>query len=43
MIPSGTQNDPRPSASGHYGRPQANTKAIPLQATINLFINIIGS
>ena len=32
------------SASGHYGCPQANTKAIPLQATINLFTNwLLGS
>ena len=35
----GINNDPRPSASGHYGCPQANTKAIQLKATINLFID----
>ena len=33
---SGSHNDPQPLASGHYGCPQANTKAIPLQAIINI-------
>ena len=32
-----------PLASGHYGCPQANTKAIPLQATINLIIICFGA
>ena len=30
---------PRPKAKGHYGCPKVDTLAIPLQATINLFIN----
>ena len=32
-------NGPRPKAKGHYGCPKVDTLAIPLQATINLFIN----
>ena len=31
---------PRQKAEGHYGCPQTNTKAIPLQATINLFLGL---
>ena len=36
VLTFGQPYDPRPSASGHYGCPQANTKAIPLQAIINI-------
>ena len=35
----GSHNGPKPKAESHYGCPKVNTKAIPLQATINLFIN----
>ena len=35
-IPAGSHNGPQPSALGHYSCPQANAKAIPLQAIINI-------
>ena len=37
--PQGSYNGPRLKAEGHYGCPKVNTYAIPLQTTINLFIN----
>ena len=37
--PEGSHNGPRPKAEGHYACTKVNTKAVPLQATINLFIN----
>ena len=37
--PEGSHNGLRPKAKGHYGCPKLNTKAIPIQITINLFIN----
>ena len=31
-------NNPKAEAEGHYGCPKVNTKTIPLQASINVFI-----
>ena len=36
-----SHNGPRPKDEGHYSCLKANTKAIPIQATINLFIKAI--
>ena len=40
VLARGSHNGPRPKTEGHYGCPKVNTKAIPLQATINIFINL---
>ena len=42
--PEGNHNSPRQKAKGHYGCSKVNTKAIPLQTTINVFTNwLLGS